>query len=877
MAREIEAISQTKTRVQLTEPRNNALAEYFFDLSTRVSDTPNKQEALKKLGWPDEQLNQLFARLEQLFGLTLEEQENLYDFFHRISAFFYQEMPITGNTITHGEVPSNLKEMLQALEERERLVAEIRDKTELSKILERYGLSQTEIDKVISRILEQRTEQITTVTSVDNIPLTTTQTEEVVFASFQTGTVQQTTIKGVIPQPEIRKTIVDQVRKLAKTNQFSTATTAVAYRIANPSPELPQSLSESITTTLPPEALNQIAAALTLTAHETADQSGIAPLIATPTIAIVLSNHNVSLTEKEGTQLVQGMITSVTPILKAIAKDMTPTQIRQDAQNNVEQIVIGHLANIGLDPSAETVTPAVELAVQTLTSLPTYFSRAVAVTPMPRQKTLVEQTNNLPAKPINIFHVLRPGKNNPPAILYTITQLAQTPKLQELVDVWQKFYDYVQEQPAAKTISSDPAIAYWDTVYKPGGTACQVSESPNYAIMETVRPVTDFGQHIAKSRFNRWVKKKIPIKKLTGKLTGKIKTKFYKYAAEKIVKRLAEKGVLVTAEKAAELLAGETLAVALATALGIPTGGASILIWLGAEALRLGWSLIKKIAEKLKIPEVLNFFTLGLSTKLRDILGKIPVLKWFKDIIYYPVGIILAIGTVTTVVPLALIFVLVFGVLFFINLGPMQMYNQTLAPPIERGITEEELIGEIRDMLPFESDVGYCQSINNQSAKVACYINFILQDCNISAVTNNSMNMTAICLRASQTLQQLIGSAERIIDTFKISLAWDGTLQCVGFKRAVEQNLPACGDAKHFVGSGCGQCTHVYSPGENMAAIQIGDNTIWTSGAYGHIAIVIGADLDSGMVQVAQAWGGSGRINFKSVPVASVAEFIRCH
>jgi len=900
MAAEVKTRLKTAT-VKLTEPENNPAAEYFFNLASQVVNRQTREE-LAAIGLTEERLRRLKESLKLLFGLEQEENETLYDFFHRVSAFFYYQLPETGKTITQGVVPANMDEMLRDLDQRKALIAQIKEKSQIDERLADYGLrEEDEADRVINRLMEKRTREIETAFAAKTEIPPPEEVEKIAAVSLQEKPATKEILTTVRAPSPVKKELAAAVTGLAETNRYSTAVAAIAQKLTAPPPVIEGQLPKTVQN-LPPETrariAQKIAPILVGHAHQLTQDPETAPRVIAPLIAIVFEDEDITLPE-EGRFLIPKLIipvasapeTGPSPI-EVVAREFSPEELVKQGKEEIKTIVASHFVKLGLDPNDKTTAPVIEVVAQDLATPPSLLAKSLASVAPPKEPTISETSASLPERPINLFHLILPDpKTNPLASLYAQSVVSQIPpsELNQRMSLWSSFGQHHPEM-----ITQDPLLFYFDRLYRSeeGGVGYQVIRQPFYTLKSLGRPIVQ------------------PLINLGKK---KIFQKLAQTALGKAVKKGAEKAAMAVAKKLA-LEVGKQVAVkgggaAIAAALGIPTGGVSLVIWL---VLEIGSRILSKLKTLFKkLSSLLDVVSFGLTTEIRnwirENIGELPA-KLF-DLVKLPAtflgGLITASLGITVSSFLVPAFVIVFASLFFFNYQSNR-YVATLRPPLGgkdfgMGITEEGLTTEIGPIMPFEADLSYCEDIDQPAAKLACFLTVIISDNNCltinGAITDDNSSQIESCLLASEDLKQII--SEDRIKQIAAALARSAndykTLQCVGFKAAVEPNLPPLGDAYNYADTKkvSRYCNVVSSPDSpNLDGIRTGDNAVWGAtrnchsgdtcanniACCGHIGIVIGLreiNKEKRAI-VSQAWGGSGIVNFREYTAAS-ATYIRCH
>jgi len=899
MVRNEETGTKTELRIaspELVEPKGNPTTEYFFNLSSQVVGLKSKQE-LAAIGLTEEKLNKLKEALK-LFGLRQQDGESLSDFFHRVSAFFYYQFPQIGKTLTQGVVPTNLDQMVQDLEKRKAIIAEIKEKGQIDKLLERYQLNKNEVNQAINRLIEIRTEKVKTALAAEGVTTTPiAEIEKIAVTSLQKKPNIEVSLADTAVPVSVKKKLKTRIANFVSSNRYTAATVAVTSQLASPPPEIEEQLPKEIRT-LPKEIrariAGKIAPALVSHAHQMADSPETVIRTVTPLVAIALDDEGIKLPNESGHLLVLKLISPATPIAKTIAQDFTPSELIEQGKKAIEPIITSHFIRLGLDPTGKTVGPVITIISQNLATTPSYLARSLTVVNLTKELTISETSSSLPENPINFFHSIIPDqRTNPIAYLYSQATISQAHPfgLNNKITEWSSF-----AKGHGKSIGSDPMLFYYDHLYRSDeqGIAYQVSQQPLYILKSLGRPV---------------------IKPLVDLGKKKVFQKIARSGLGKAVKKGVEKVAMTVAKKLA-LETGKEVAIkggagAIAAALGIPTGGVSLLIWATIEVVtkvvRVVFSKLKKLFKQ--VSRALDVITLGLTSDIRNWirnnLGNLPAklfdfakvpAAFLASLIAAPLAI--AIGPM-----LIFVFIITFASLFFFNYHSNR-YTAALRPPLGgqdfgMGITEEGLSADIGPIMPFEADITYCKNIGQPASKLACVLMVVISDNNCptinGAITNKNSRDLEACLLASENLKQIISDDKirQIATRLAFSANTYEFLQCVGFKAAVEPNLPGLGDAYNFtnIAKISRYCNVISNPNSlNIAGIRIGDNAAWGPGkncggetcakniaCCGHIGIVVGFPKDdpNGII-IAQAWGDTGIINFRKYPIAS-ATYIRCH
>jgi hypothetical protein len=466
-------------------------------------------------------------------------------------------------------------------------------------------------------------------------------------------------------------------------------------------------------------------------------------------------------------------------------------------------------------------------------------------------------------------------------------ELAPGLKDTEHFSAWINFIDYFKKADKSKLFAKDKLITVFESWYGEKGVAEYVYNSQLYHVYHNVKqvfsPVINLYQQHIQPRVKKFLAEtaigqsiKAALDKGKDYLKEKIIDPVKKWVFEKIAQKLAEKGV--------EVAVNEGATAAIAAILGVPSFGVSVALWLLWEGIKIGYNTIKAGLEKIGIDPVTisekinRTFGFGVAPRVNKAIDKllffIPgmfrdfikfIFNLWEPIFYAGVG-----GLVIAGLTIAI------GIPIFFQIIPRGLINTTMAPPIGRGgqgvPMDQPGLGDIE-----VADINKDQCLNlSGSAQRACIVTLVIEACSTTqgAVTSSNVNTVRDCFQEAMADDSdinsiLSGHVDHIVNAFTTSTNSYHYLQCVGYKIAVEPALPGCGDAKRYYNDGCGNCDPV-----PVSSIQIGDNAVWTTGAYGHIAIVI--NVDDNYVYLSQAWGGSGTINFTRLPKTDPTGYIRC-
>jgi len=457
----------------------------------------------------------------------------------------------------------------------------------------------------------------------------------------------------------------------------------------------------------------------------------------------------------------------------------------------------------------------------------------------------------------------------------------------ETFSQWKDFVNYFKSTDRSNILAKDNLTSSLRTIFGKNGVAEQVYNSHLYRVAHNLKdvfsPATNFFKNKLFKKLGQTAIGK-GVKTLWNKGKSFVQEKIFepigKWVFEKIGQQVLEKGT--------EFAVGEGATAAIATFLGVPTAGVSVALWVGWEALKAGYSLIKRGLKAVGIDPVKmserfaeSISALGITPKISRLIEKVGILPDIvKDILRFTVNVF---GSLTEDIGLGIaiapIIVGIFIVLFAFKLQK-NMINRTKTPPItEYGGEGVPYPGGEINVTDVDVDPSQCDSYSG-SIKNVCIATAYLQACFPSGINSGNMGLNGEnvnqCLQKNTELPQSV--INHMVSEIKISAGSYTYLQCVGYKRAMEPALPGgVGDAKNYVG----HCEHVYSEGQvndELDKIKAGDNAVWVSGAFGHIAIIIDPlPSDSEHVLTAQAWGGKGNVNFTTTSIASITEIIRCN
>lgn len=844
------------------------LADIFLAVADRMRAGASLETAVETYHYSKKTFMRLLYTVKESFGIQAElreEPDSLAEFLVSAAETINDNFPLTERALTQGEVPDQprlqamVKEMERAWQEKEQLIERIRRQ------FQGLGREPSEAERFLTR----QKEILTSVFKEQNVLLPPEEIERLVVKILDQGRFpeQEAAILAEgnsILREELEEISLPKARTIIALDRIEEA-------IARPDEQsaaiLPPGISKALSEN--PKFIREASLAMAACYPGKKTPAAVFQETATPSLAILLEKYQKSLglSPEQTATIPDLLVTLATPALEQMTPN--PAEIRALAKASVQEAVLIHFEELGLDPKDNSVKRGAQAVTEIMTMPQTPVSLAFT---QARQKVPppTEREKTLAVSPITSLYPIFTHPFHQGSLAAQLTLLPSN-KLQRLQQFWQGFSDYLGTVTTRQPASS--LLYLGNAVFSQTGIIDTIKTSPLYQIAS---PAIAWLEQRSEGRLLQMLAQTSVGKAVKSGLQ-KVETRLAEWAVKKVVAKLGEEG----AKKIAELLIGEGLQVAIATAFNLP-GWAVLLILKGAQLL---WGVGKKVIHALRLSQALdNFnklFSLGLAQKTADFVNE--KLKFIPGFARGFFNLLAKLGE--PVIELGFLLPIFIGV--FVGIAVYSLFfsgtmNMVMTPPISRGSEQGVSEGEIADMLPFETDDGFCAGLPDQSAKVACSLLFVLRNptCQLVAasnevfVTGNNTSNVAACLQASTTLRERGGDPQYISDVFYNSAHTYNSLQCVGFKRAVEPSLPSVGDAKDYLG----HCRHIYSPGENIdnADIQIGDNAVWSDGSFGHIAILIGVNKPNGEVQTAQAWGGSGRINFKTVPVASIGEIIRC-
>jgi len=838
-------------------------------VSVPVTERKNLKQWCQKAGLPYKEFVKFLFQLDEVCLISdkpLKEitVENLLKILKRIIDSLEEttELAQLSSTVPVEKLPQLLQDYEKHLAQREKLITKIKE----------LGVNEpSEIERIINLFLEKQAK----------------------FAQ------QKSVTKG--KKPQLSKEEEKNLLALSYLEEKTRAIVKKQFKIESDE-AVDQQLVSSLTA----------AVATVSDLPEGAQYAQLTPLV---TLALVASPYHSSLNQEQDPvpSLVEMLINQSG--LKQIAP-FAPSQVIPLLQAEVKTNVANYLNRIGITPSNENQEKAFAHGVEAITKvLVTPYTRfplkptatSLLITPMPKKvfrgyqgepgRTFLAAIMKSSGR--EIFREILPTEMQNPLLqnvwlATTFFSAIDTEERRKITDQWQTFSSTFgfPSDPIGLLNWTQTIVAGRESIFTYVNEIPQINHSINRGLIWIQ---TNFQPRLTKGLLQNSVGRIINagIEKAGQKLALRV--------VEKLAQKLGEKTVITLTKKIIQGTISEGLTAALATALGISTAGASILIWLGMEIIKgitnTFKGLLKRTIKRLKLDQFFDFLTAGIFRSSKNwleknfgLLGKIAYRIGFgTSLVLIPTSLI----TTALIVSFASLFIFI-----FISRLQFQILINTVSPPLagrggDQGISEDEYPSEI---ILEEVDFSRCQSLTGP-AQIACVLTLTFQNCLPDGIITSETSTDDIedCIRNQDYLTSILDNhqIQRIVAVLKDSADRFNVLQCVGFKRAVERKLPCCYDAKDFVG----KCQHIYSPSDSKqlcqsgseeekdncrkgleAQISPGDNAVWTYGKYGHIAMVIDTETyrESGQIVVAQAWGGSGRINFTRVNIAEVAEFIRC-
>ncbi|MBU2592213.1 MAG: hypothetical protein ABH867_03650 [Patescibacteria group bacterium] len=618
-------------------------------------------------------------------------------------------------------------------------------------------------------------------------------------------------------------------------------------------------------------------------------------------VSLVLASNQVRLTEPIK---VQSLIQAAAPTLAKVhlPAETLPysemnfiREIEKKFQTDLENLSITavfnleireqlerYLQNRGFNTEEEAVQRGIRAIAFAITQPETDGSNlarttAVLIDPekeifrSPLETVVIPQDPNEGANQFNLT-------NNPSLGMAFAMEVSRLPP-DQLQALQQDLYVFI-EYAGPERINQDPFLL---NVQNQHDIIEAVYQSPLYQV---AAPIIEWAGKIAKSEIVQRL-----AQTTIGKAVKGFGEKIISWGVEQAAKRVALEG----AKQAVQSIALQGATASIAAALGIPTAGLSLAIWVGIEALKIGAKVLKKafgvisrVAEMTGIPStvrsVADTLTLGIMPELSNLLSKIPLIgkaaaRFASSLFYGLSGMTMAGAGAALLVA----FLFVFPFLTLRNASRIRKNQISTLVIGGRGGGWISSEGFPTEIIEVPINAANCEGLAGDARK-ACLITLVAQNC-VGGMVNSPAAINALreCVFNLQQGEQLrnefsTNELNYMLDMFEFSVNNFRNLQCVGFKRGVEMSLPDAGNAKDFANpNNISPCYLVIDPNPETPineGVQSGDNAVWTGSTYGHIAMVL--QVGEGTVLLAQAWGESGRINTTSLQTVSVSQFIRC-
>lgn len=541
-----------------------------------------------------------------------------------------------------------------------------------------------------------------------------------------------------------------------------------------------------------------------------------------------------------------------------------------------------YLKNQGINTKSEAVQKGIMAASFLITQQETIASKEAITGPAGEVSSPLVGIK-IPENPADLLHqfnLLDPSQPQP-GLNFSIKVATMAPNELEAL---QEHLGGLIEHIGGETVSRNPIFSNIQNQYN------IIEAVYNNPLYQMASPVIQWAAGFAKSEIVQRI-----AKTGFGKAVKKTGEKIINWGINQIAKgvvveggkRLAMEGV----KKAAQAIAIKGTAATVAAALGVPTGGLSLLIWAGIELLQMGFKMFKKVtgafgklARMTGIPqaisELANSATFGLPNDIMNQLRKIPLIgnamaRGFSRLVSGITTTTIVVGT-----PILVAMIAVFGLLFIMQGRAKRMVSTLVIGGRGGGWIPGE--GFPPNIIEEPIDDTDCQTLTGNARK-ACLVILVSQSCTPGGVNSSNVNTLRECVLNRAQGEQLrnefsASEIDDMLDMFEYSTTVTRAtyLQCVGFKRGIEPVLPDAGNGLHFADADLISPCYTINPDE----VQSGDNAVWTHASYGHIAMVLDENYPSDVYEwamlVAQAWGETGRINATVVPATNINQFIRC-
>jgi hypothetical protein len=890
-------IDTDKETILNAQVQANPITKYLLRLldNPKLTDDLGRKDFIHRLQIKPKEFEKLVDYLEQIWGLEKTSKESWLQFFER-AIFEIDNYDAVAQEVTQGQVPDNIQELVSELDNFEDKLEQNRQKIK-AKIKGKLSLKET--DRFITRLMEKYqgeipeniTEQeiamVAAEHELENYVNTSLKEKQPKNLDPQTRFKQnqkrfndilainqrqvETIVQGNAPETEFSDQELESIytESLGKTsawkqtiqqkcdnyaeiiNQIEATskpeTLSQQAEIADKvQPVLKEHVKGEISKTDLNQASQDIAISMMTAKSQGWEIETNESSVASTQISLALTSQKIELEKPMAVQQIADA--ALEPLSEMKIDSNTVETINQTSiQANVSQ----HLVNKGLDLSPDQLAESSQ-TFSNIFYIPgktEVMNLAFHTHPENKQgekdSNLVKRLSKIPRQPSDLLRVYQENTYQSflkQVFVYNYAKNFTSQELKGEISRLSQIQSYTRT-----TTAHGPIIDVHSLQLNAAQTVI------NHPLYRTMSPLINMGKS-----------------KLVNRLGQTAIGQGLKTGINKAGSWLAQKIGIAGIELAGEGAAGGTIA----AALGVPTGGSSLLIWGGIELLKKGGKAIIGGFKKF-FKGVSGFFkdiiSSGKAEATRQKGGILETLQKGAPAVGAAINSLLALTTSFNVGPIIVTsFIIFFGVML-LGFFPQHLMTQSRRrPPLgrgdEQGVSQEEL-----NIDSISVDLDSCD-IPSDNARNACTLSKSFNQCfSEGKITENNSHLVEECIRKTEALMTILSESQirHIVDSISYSANTYNVLQCVGFKRAVEPGLPGCGDAKHFVNSGCGRCRPANPIGPGV-------NAVFTGGSFGHIAIVLEADEENGLVTLAQAWGGSGRVNFTQVPIASVDEFIDC-
>ncbi len=893
-------IKKTTEKTFSSHDRENLVLEVLKKLVDKESKLPKFTE---KIGLP----NQI---IEAISIPTLEDLNQKIKTIEDITAKLPQNYRgIPTSTAIAVEIISRLETIDEGLKETKKniLISQIPAEIDIKKRLINFRIPEERAENIAKKAIEEKKQTIKAKINT-TLPEIKPEAKIKIISACLADDYQQAkkSLKKLKNVPETTKKKV--FNEIIISNQFIADREAVADKIKNPSVKAKAVIPDSFIKKLNqhPQVVNTIAGLVVTRASQGVPKDKISFTITAPT-AISMSANKMPVEkgeEKAIDQIISGLDNTTLKMIELKAKKITGqietsilTQLKEQTQSYLgKQSFIKKPDGTYrvFDMSDKVSEKAISIMAEFWAKEPTQAGDNFFELKIKGEVPFSHTLKALPSgDPIEIMSHFNADQDAFMAAAIA-AQMASIPpeKLQEQILAWQQFVAKVEKSDQPEIIHQDKLLATFQSWYGKEGVGEKVYSSQLYQTYHGIRqvfsPITNFVskkiQPQIKNLFDITAVGK-GIKAVWNKGKGFLKEKIFdpikKWTFEKIGQKLAEKGVSVAV--------GKGVSAAIAAALGVSTGGVSLALMAGWEAVKAGVKLIKTGLKKIGIdPEKLakkfnQAFGFGIATQINKFVDKIKIIpQGIRGFIKSFINVSEPITITIMGIPLIIFAVgITFVLLLFIQTSRHSQDMLTMAPPVTEQGGAGVPIEDFSDIEVVDIDIEECLELEG-SAQRACIVTIVIQGCNATQgkVTEKNVGAVRGCFEKAMEKDENINNIlsahlNHIVNNFSYSANKYEVLQCVGYKIAVEPALPGCGDAKHYYPNGCGNCKAI-----SASDVRPGDNAVWIkytpTDPWGHIAIVIGVDKENNLVYLSQAWGGSGAVNFTKIPNFDPSGYIRC-